>query len=122
MVAVWAPAAFAVATVPMLLSALNGPGRLLGSRWLRWIGRRSYAIYLWHLPMSHLAIDLGLPRPMQVLFVVLSTAALAEASWRLVEDPVLRRSARPVEAPGLLGDAGRVDATGAGAERIAAAR
>ncbi len=65
--------------------------RLLGNLPLRWIGQRSYSIYLWHWPVfmltrPQLDIDLtGLP-----LFVVrLSiTACLAFASYALVEKPV----------------------------------
>ncbi len=58
---------------------------------LQWIGRRSYAIYLWHWPALVLAeakwgpLSLG-----QRLMAVAVAVGLAAASLRLVEDPIRR--------------------------------
>ena len=76
-------------------------GRLLGVRPLRWVGERSYGIYLWHLPVVALtgpevlrghhglrgALQLGL------------TLLLATLSWNLVEDPIRRRGFRRALRP-----------------------
>jgi peptidoglycan/LPS O-acetylase OafA/YrhL/CubicO group peptidase (beta-lactamase class C family) len=65
--------------------------RLLGLAPLRWLGQRSYGIYLWHWPVFMLTrpmIDVSFDGP---LFTVLRFAAvllLAELSFRFVETPV----------------------------------
>lgn len=80
-------AGVAVATVAHPASRV---GRVLGIRPLHWIGTRSYAIYLWHWPVialtrPHLDVDID---GWQLLAVrMLITLVLAEASWRLVEQP-----------------------------------
>jgi peptidoglycan/LPS O-acetylase OafA/YrhL len=56
---------------------------------LQWIGRRSYAIYLWHWPALVLAEAKWGPLSLAQRFVAIGVAvALAAASLRLVEDPV----------------------------------
>jgi len=65
-------------------------GRLLGCRPLRWVGVRSYAIYLWHYPIIVLTTPTaaaGTDVPRAVLQVG-ATLALADLSWRLIEAPV----------------------------------
>lgn len=83
-------------------------GRLLDVAPLRWMGTRSYSIYLWHWPIFAVTrpeVDLPLD-PLAVLAVRLGLTALAaEASYRFVEMPVRngslgrawrrRRSAEP---------------------------
>jgi peptidoglycan/LPS O-acetylase OafA/YrhL len=84
--------AWCAVTTAALVAVLAHPasrlGRLLGREPFRWIGLRSYAIYLWHWPVFMLTrprADLHLGRwPVFVLQLAL-TAVLAEASWRLVE-------------------------------------
>lgn len=72
---------------------------ILGRPLLRWIGRRSYSIYLWHWPVFMLTRpQLDLPIGGWPLLVVrlAITLLLAEASYRFVELPLryggLRRS------------------------------
>jgi lysophospholipase L1-like esterase len=64
----------------------------MGCRPLRWVGVRSYGIYLWHYPVIVLtapgpAAGTDLPR---AVVQVLATLVLAELSWRFVESPVRR--------------------------------
>ncbi|MBD3913394.1 hypothetical protein [Nocardioides hwasunensis] len=75
-----------------ILALVQQPGgRLLHSRPLRWVGRRSYAMYLWHFPLFGVAATLPAPARWPALAVaVLLTAAIAELSWRCVEEPFLR--------------------------------
>jgi peptidoglycan/LPS O-acetylase OafA/YrhL len=81
-----------VATV----AALAHPASLLGVAvgWLplRWIGVRSYGIYLWHWPMIVLTAP-GLQQKPTLLLQILqvaATIAVAALSWRFVEEPIRR--------------------------------
>ncbi len=67
-------------------------GRLLASWPMEYAGRRSYAIYLWQLPVAYWLLDA--PWPLQAAVAVPVTLALAEASYRLIERPALRRKER----------------------------
>jgi peptidoglycan/LPS O-acetylase OafA/YrhL len=66
-------------------------GRILGLQPLRWLGTRSYAVYLWHWPVFMLTrpdLDVSIDG-WQLLAVRLGiTFLLAEISYRLVERPV----------------------------------
>jgi peptidoglycan/LPS O-acetylase OafA/YrhL len=66
-------------------------GRLLGAQPLRWIGLRSYGIYLWHWPIfmvTRPTLDVPLHGwPLLVLRFALSFAA-ADLSYRYVEQPI----------------------------------
>jgi peptidoglycan/LPS O-acetylase OafA/YrhL len=76
-------------------------GRVLGIRPLRWVGVRSYGIYLWHFPIIVLTAGVlrgrfDLPR---AGLQVLATVALAALSWRFIEEPILRGGRRPTFSP-----------------------
>ncbi len=88
-------------------------GRLLGLQPLRWLGTRSYAVYLWHWPVFMLTrpgLDVSIDG-WELLGLRLGiTLLLAEISYRLVE--------RPVRA-GALGRAWRTFRDGRGLRRWA---
>ena len=72
-------------------------GRLLSTRPLRWFGRISYSLYLWHWPilvLAPVALGAALTLP-QVLACVLAAVGLAALSWRFIEEP-FRRGFGPV--------------------------
>jgi peptidoglycan/LPS O-acetylase OafA/YrhL len=54
------------------------------------MGTRSYAIYLWHVPLITLGQARGLSLPLAALVGVPATMLLAEFSYRWVERPFLR--------------------------------
>jgi peptidoglycan/LPS O-acetylase OafA/YrhL len=82
----------AVAAAVIILQCVLAPRSML-SRALAWtplayIGRRSYAIYLWHLPVGYSLRALDMV-PEAILATIL-TVLIAEASYRLIERPALR--------------------------------
>jgi len=86
---------------------------LLAREPLPWIGRRSYALYLWHFPFLFMTGALWVPGrrlvPIEATLAWVLTFAAAAASFRYIEQPALRLKAtlgrrRPaVGAPALLG-------------------
>jgi peptidoglycan/LPS O-acetylase OafA/YrhL len=82
----------AVATVAVV-AAVACPGTLVGAAlgWapLRWIGARSYGIYLWHYPVIVLTTPanagVSLPR---AAAQIAASVVIAALSWRFVEEPV----------------------------------
>ena len=101
-----------VAMVPVLATAAViaaggagappwSPARALSPRPMQWVGRHSYAIYLWHWPALVLAeAELGPLSVVERFVVIAMSVALAYLSHRLVEDPVRH-------APSLAGSPGR---------------
>jgi hypothetical protein len=95
--------ALSVATV-VVVAALTHPvtrlGRALGWGPLRWVGVRSYGLYLWHVPV----IILTTPRfnqgvqPLRAVLQVVAIVVLAALSWRYVEEPIRRGALRRIWA------------------------
>ena len=83
-----------------LVAAAAGQGLIAavtGWRPLRWVGIRSYGIYLWHWPVIALGTALAAPgavSPWLWPVEIAVTIALAAASWRYVETPILRDGLR----------------------------
>lgn len=64
-------------------------GKLLGRNPLRWIGERSYGIYLWHYPVIVLTTPTHAPPNLLRAFLqVGASITLAALSWRFIEQPV----------------------------------
>ncbi|MBK5220241.1 MAG: acyltransferase [Thermoleophilia bacterium] len=82
-----------LATVLVLMACTHPACRLgviLGVRPLRWVGVRSYGIYLWHLPIIVLTSPTGphgpsLTRAALQFAAILGVSAL---SWKFVEEPI----------------------------------
>ena len=97
-----------LATV-LVVAAVATPGSLLGRALgcgpLRWLGVRSYGIYLWHYPIIVLTVPAlatgGISVPRAVLTAA-ACVAIAAISWKFVEEPVRRgfsRSQQPHRDP-----------------------
>ena len=70
--------------------ALGPVEAVLVSRPARWVGRRSYSLYLWHFPVIVFAASLGLDAPGWVVAQLAVTLVLTAASYRFVEQRVQR--------------------------------
>ncbi len=63
--------------------------RALGTAPLRWIGKRSYGIYLWSFPVIVLTTPLNAPPSTgRALLQVTGIFLAAAASWRFIEEPI----------------------------------
>ena len=74
-----------------------GAGRLLALPALRYIGDRSYALYLWHWPILIIAVDYEgheLSTPVKLLLVA-GAFALSIVTYRLYENPIRRMDWSP---------------------------
>jgi peptidoglycan/LPS O-acetylase OafA/YrhL len=83
-----------IATV-LVVAALAHPasrlGPALGWKPLRWLGVRSYGIYLWHFPVIVLTTPGGIANgaePLRELAQLAAIVAIAALSWRYLEEPV----------------------------------
>ena len=87
-------------------------GRLLGVAPLEWIGRRSYAIYLWHWPIvvvTRPGLDVAIDGFWLLVLRVGLTLVLAELSYRFVEQPIRTGEMRLLPSRGIMHSApGRV--------------
>jgi len=90
----------AAATVLVVVAAAHprtGLAHLFSARPLRWLGERSYGVYLWHWPVFVVTRpELDVPIDGVPLFVLRIglTLGLADLSYRFVEVPIRRGRAR----------------------------
>ncbi len=88
-------AALSLATAVVVAAASyrrGAVGWLLSATPMRWLGERSYGIYLWHMPViAFLPAALG---AWTAAVAVPLTLVLAWASWRWLEDPIRVRGLR----------------------------
>ncbi|MEA2972501.1 MAG: hypothetical protein QOG82_959 [Actinomycetota bacterium] len=86
----------ALATAVLVYRVVYEPAgllvKVLSTKPMVWIGRLSYALYLWHVPLRDIVKPhLGsLPGPLQPVVVLVLTVAAAAISFALVERPALR--------------------------------
>ena len=86
----WAALASALVIVAALLPS-SPCGDVLAGAPLTWLGRRAYALYLWHYPVFYVAGPLWKPdaNPTPALLAWVATFALAATSYRYIEQPAL---------------------------------
>jgi len=82
----------------VLSLAYSSPGlshRILGGNDV------SYGVYIYHMPLVNLALWLGGVGSMSAIVLTMATtAALSVLSWRLIEQPFLRRKRASLRTPG----------------------
>jgi peptidoglycan/LPS O-acetylase OafA/YrhL len=82
------------AAVVLLVASVAHPasrlGPVIGCRPMRWIGARSYGLYLWHFPIIILTTPegVGTASAARSVLQVAATFGVAALSWRFVEDPI----------------------------------
>lgn len=85
----------AVAVALILIRLIVSPPKLalsiLESCVLVWIGRLSYGLYLWHLPVNEIVKTNVLPEAVVLMLRIGATFAAASLSFYLIEQPCLRR-------------------------------
>ena len=88
----------------VLLAAIVHPRcslrRLFSLRVPRWIGERSYGIYLWHWPVlafTRPGVDVHIARGLLALIQAVITVAIAELSYRFIEQPIRTGALRRVK-------------------------
>ncbi|MCY7848442.1 acetyltransferase [Bacillus haynesii] len=86
----------------ILIACVSHPSSFLGFalsvKPLRWIGKRSYGIYLWHYPVIVLSTpvqEIGNPVYWHVVIKVAVTFILAELSYRFIEKPIRKDGFKP---------------------------
>lgn len=96
----WGILAQSLLTAVLVISAIH-PGsmivrNLLGAQPFRWIGERSYGIYLWHLPVIYFTPQgwIDAHAVLAGIGQVAVTLLLSALSWTLLEDPIRRNGFR----------------------------
>jgi peptidoglycan/LPS O-acetylase OafA/YrhL len=110
----------------VLIAAVAHPRTLLGKAFgvapLRWIGERSYGIYLWHWPIIALTrpgVDVSWSGPRLMAAQAVLTVAAAALSYRFVEQPI--RTGRLQKRLAEFGTRRRAELVLAGAAALVAA-
>jgi len=97
-----------VALIGVVTRPGSAVGSLLASRAMRWLGERSYSIYLWNV-LARIAVLASLGHTVlgDIVWIAMFVV-LAEASFRFVERPLRARFARRSGVPGppILGSVG----------------
>lgn len=103
LVIIAATLASVVLVASLVLKPVGGMAALFSCSPATWLGKRSYGIYLYHLPIAFVFLERchlrGAPRAAALCGCVLLTILVAGASYRWVEAPFLRRKERFTATP-----------------------
>lgn len=91
-VLLWLPSAIPWLSAVAVLAIVQGKySGWMNAKWLMWVGKRSYGLYLWHFPIFwFIAPEFGLPWPLELLAATALSLVIVVLSWRCIEKPCLR--------------------------------
>lgn len=72
---------------------------VIGCKPLRWLGIRSYGLYLWHYPIivfTTSGVSNGEGHVLRSIMQVIVSIIIAELSWRYIEDPIRQGALRKI--------------------------
>jgi peptidoglycan/LPS O-acetylase OafA/YrhL len=94
----WFYPAISIFAALIILELVSAPGsllnRLLSLPWLVYIGRLSYGLYLWHIPVFRVIHARLWPRGWEVTVELVLSFAITLLSFYLIETPALRLKQR----------------------------
>lgn len=95
----WTPTIIALLTAAITWLVTSGEYKgWLENRALIWLGKRSYGLYLWHVPILTLLLEsprLGpIPFVVRVPLLIAISLLMTVLSWKFVEEPFLRMKER----------------------------
>ncbi|MFE4571655.1 acyltransferase family protein [Paenibacillus chitinolyticus] len=79
--------------IAVLVHPASQLGSILAAKPLRWMGKRSYSLYIWHYPviiLSSPAANVGEPGFVDILLQLTLIFMLSALSYRFVEEPIRR--------------------------------
>lgn len=89
--------------IPVVLLAVRARGRIVRARWVGALARRTYSVYLMHMPLAFPVLTLLVPRVGDVVAVAVALVVVAagtEVVHRFVETPMVNWYRRRERGPG----------------------
>lgn len=83
--------------IAVLVHPVSSLGKMLGSRPLTWIGKRSYSLYIWHYPVIILMKPEGSSEGLdfaQIMLRLMIIVLLSVVSYEFIEEPIRRGNFR----------------------------
>ncbi|MEC0370271.1 acyltransferase family protein [Paenibacillus chibensis] len=87
------------AAIAALVHPASLAGNIMGLKPLRWIGVRSYSLYVWHYPviiLTHPEVDTGGPSILRISLQLAASVILAALSYKYIEEPLRRGRASKI--------------------------
>ena len=75
----------------LLMQTTSGIARFFAKQPLRYLGKRSYSLYLWHYPIIALTTPMNTaqsPTMIRPLFQIILAIVMAELTYRFIEEPI----------------------------------
>lgn len=90
-------AVFSLLSIGSVLDSRSLWAKVLGWTPMRWLGERSYGIYLWHMPVIAFMPQEWIERNRVLAGIItaLASVLIAALSWILVEDPIRQHGVIP---------------------------
>ncbi|WP_306431074.1 acyltransferase family protein [Paenibacillus sp. XY044] len=89
----WIISLLSAAVIAVLAHPASRAGKVMGSKVLRWIGVRSYSLYIWHYPviiLTNPGVQTEGSSPLRILLQLSASFLLAACSYQYIEEPLRR--------------------------------